>query len=312
MIWMPGRSQSGDKSRASEDLTVIERNLSRYVNFLAQNIGERNYLLPTRLEEAARYIQAEFTVLGYSPVVQTYGNAVIPFKNIEVTKRGAKNPEEIVVIGAHYDTLQGSPGADDNASGVAVLLELSRLLKSSSLSRTVRFVAFTNEERPHADTELMGSRVYAKQASDQKDAIVAMISLESLGVFVEKPQSQRYPPPLSWFYPSTGNFVGFVANFKSRSLVHRAIAAFRAHAQIPSVGVSVPDAWVPDIRRSDHSSFWDVGYPAIMITDTAPFRYPHYHTAHDLPENLAYPEMAAVTLGLGRVVVALAQEHEGN
>ncbi len=306
MIWMPGPAQPVQSLPATEDLSPLERQLAQHVNTLSEEIGERNHLLPSELEEAADYIQSAFAAQGYEPLIQSFGNDEHSYKNIEVIKKGTRLPEEIVVIGAHYDTLRGSPGADDNASGVAVLLELSRLLQDADLPRTIHFVAFTNEEHPHAETELMGSRVYAKRAKNSNDPIVAMISLESLGIYSDRTGSQGYPPPLSWFYPNTGNFVAFVANLASRALARQTIATFRAHARIPSEGVAAPENWVPDIRRSDHSSFWDQGYPAIMVTDTAPFRYAHYHTARDLPENLAYPEMAAATLGLRQVVETLA------
>ncbi len=311
MLWMPGDSYSAAPAPPSAVEREIEENLQRHVRVLAETIGERHYLLPERLDAAAEYIHAEFSAQGYRPNTQAVGDHAGPYKNIEISIEGATRPQEIVVLGAHYDTREGSPGADDNASGVAVMLELARLAKNASFSRTVRLVAFTNEERPLTDTDLMGSRVYARHAKANNAKIVAMISLESLGIYTDSPNTQAYPPPLAWFYPSTGNFVAFVANIASRPLAHQAIAAFRARSQIPSEGVVAPDAWVPDIRRSDHASFWDVGYPAIMVTDTAPFRNPHYHTPHDLPGDLAYREMAVVTSGLYDVLVSLAEARKG-
>ncbi len=211
-------------------------------------------------------------------------------------------------MGAHYDTVLDSPGADDNASGVAALLAIARELASRPQppARTVRLVAFANEEPPHFQTPRMGSLVYARRARERGDRIVAMLSLESIGYYSDAPGSQRYPLfLLGWIYPSRGDFLAFVGDVGARALVRRAIASFRRHAALPSEGAAVP-GFVPGVLWSDHWSFREAGYPAIMVTGTAPFRNPHYHEPSDRPETLDYDRLARATAGLARVIDALA------
>jgi Zn-dependent M28 family amino/carboxypeptidase len=215
-------------------------------------------------------------------------------RNIE-TGRGE------LVIGAHYDTVPGSPGADDNASGVAVLIELARM------QLPARFVAFTNEEMPYFQSGEMGSHAWATRAKANGEKVKAMISLEMLGYYREERGSQQYPPPLSWFYPDRADFIAFVGDLGARSLVRPAIGAFRASTRFPSEGVAAPAA-IPGVTWSDHWSFREQGFPAIMVTDTAFYRYPHYHLPSDTPEKLDYLRMARVTLGLAAVVKELANE----
>ncbi len=210
------------------------------------------------------------------------------------------------MIGAHYDSVAGAVGANDNGSGVAATLELARLMKDAKPSRTVRFVAFVNEEPPFYRSDQMGSGVYARRSRERKDNIVAMLSLETIGYYSDEPGSQRYPFPLNFFYPSTGNFIAFVSNLGSRPLLHASIAAFRRHAGFPSDGVAAP-AFIPGIDWSDHRSFWQEGYPALMVTDTAPYRYPHYHTPQDTPDKVDYERLARVITGLHGMLRELAQ-----
>lgn len=227
-------------------------------------------------------------------------------KNIEAEMTGSKKPEEIIIVGAHYDSVSGSPGANDNASGVAALLELARNFKEQSPERTLRFVAFVNEEPPYFQTEEMGSRVYARRSRERGENIVAMISLETIGYYSDAENSQVYPFPFSLFYPSRGDFIGFVSNTSSRTLVRGAIRVFREDAAFPSQGVAAP-GWLTGIGWSDQWSFWKEDYPAIMITDTAIFRYPHYHRRSDTPDKIDYDRMARVVEGVGRVVRDLGQ-----
>ncbi|HEV8383065.1 MAG TPA: M28 family peptidase, partial [Gemmatimonadales bacterium] len=187
----------------------------------------------------------------------------------------------------------------------AGVLELARAFAQARQSRTVRFVFFPNEEPPSFPTADMGSRHYATEARTRNDQIVAMLSIESIGYYDTEKGSQRYPFPLNLAYPDVGDFIGFVSNLKSRSLVHRAIAAFRAHATLPTQGAAAP-SWVPGVWWSDHWSFWREQYPAIMITDTAPYRNPFYHTPEDTADKLDFDRMARVVDGLTHVVRALA------
>jgi Zn-dependent M28 family amino/carboxypeptidase len=199
----------------------------------------------------------------------------------------------------------GSPGANDNASGVSALLELARILAPATLSRTVRWVAFVNEEPPFFQTGAMGSWVSSRASRLHGETITAMISLETIGCYDSRARTQRYPFPFSLFYPDVGNFIGFVGNLKSRALVRQCVRSFRRHAAFPSQGVAAP-GWLTGIGWSDHWAFWQEGYPAIMITDTALFRYVHYHEPTDTPEKIDYDSMARVVSGLSGMVKDLA------
>jgi Zn-dependent M28 family amino/carboxypeptidase len=187
---------------------------------------------------------------------------------------------------------------------------MARLLAGKSHARTLRLVAFVNEEQPFSGSEEMGSRVYAQHSRQRGEQIKAMISLETIGHYSDQPASQHYPFPFSYFYPDTANFIGFVGNLSSWQLVRQAIGAFRASTAFPSEGVAAPE-WVSGVGWSDHASFWQAGYPAIMITDTALFRYQHYHEATDTPDKLDYQSLARVTRGLVDVAVELTGKDTG-
>lgn len=223
----------------------------------------------------------------------------------EVEIPGSSATEEIVILGAHYDSAIGSPGANDNASAVAALLEIARLFSTQQCRRTLRFVFFTNEESPLFQTADMGSLVYARRSRKLNEKIVAMLCLETIGYYSNEKGSQKYPFPFNYFYPDTGNFLAFVGNLASRKLVHQAIASFRRHASFPSEGAAAPE-WIVGISWSDQWSFWQENYPAIMLTDTAPFRYPAYHTEMDTPEKVDYTCLARVVQGLFGVTLELA------
>lgn len=305
MFRMPGRSHTGSLPPPTPPEAASRQRLWRHVWTLAGDIGERNLWRYEALDAAAKYVHDTLETFGYHVRVQTFEVHGKIAKNIAAELPGTTRAEEIIVVGAHYDSVPGSPGANDNATGVAAVLELARLLAAHSLARTVRFVAFVNEEMPFYQTAGMGSWVYARQARARGEHIVAMWSLETIGYYSDQPGSQQYPVPFGWFYPEVGNFVGFVGNLASRRLVHRSIAAFRQHTAFPSQGVAAPE-WLTGIAWSDHWAFWQAGYEAIMITDTALFRYPFYHTPGDTPEKIDYDRMARVVLGLRRVVAVLA------
>ncbi len=271
--------------RIPTDIRLLARRLQRHVQTLAAS--ERN----SDLETSAGYIESE---LGPGFRRQEYPSAGRTVRNIEV----GDGP---IIVGAHYDTVPGSPGADDNASGVAALIELSRM------NIPVRFVAFANEELPYSHGEEMGSFVHAKRARESGERITAMFSLEMLGCYSDARGSQRYPPVIGWFYPDRANFIAFVGDLGARHLVRRSHALFRRHSDFPSQSLAAP-AFVPGITRSDHWSFRRHGYPAVMVTDTAFNRYPHYHLPTDTPEKLDYERMARVTLGLAGMLAELATE----
>jgi Zn-dependent M28 family amino/carboxypeptidase len=231
------------------------------------------------------------------------------FANLEVELVGGERPEEVLVVGAHYDTVAGAPGANDNGSGVAALLELATLVSRHTLSRSVRFVAFCNEEPPFFQSDGMGSYVYVSEFPHDRLDIIGMISLETIGYYSEEPGSQKYPPPLNLFYPSKGNFLAFVGNLRSRSLVIESLSLFRRHSRVPSEGIAAP-AFIPGVSWSDQWSFWNHGHRAIMVTDTAPYRYPDYHRSSDTPDKIDYGILARVVDGLAHVIVGLANDSD--
>jgi len=303
---LPGRSYRGPLPEVS-DAGEVETRLGRHVRVLAERIGERNTAWPERLESSARYLEGALRDLSYTVKSQTYAADGELVRNIEVEVLGVSRHKEIVVVGAHYDSVRESPGADDNASGVAALLEISRLLAGRKASRTLRFVLFVNEEPPFFMTERMGSRVYTRRAAERGEQIVAMLCLETIGFYTDASVSQSYPFPLQWLYPSTGDFVAFVSNLSSRGLLRRCVASFRRHAAFPSQGLVAP-SFFPGVSWSDHGSFWEAGFPAIMVTDTAFLRYPHYHTPGDTPSRLRLDREARVVLGLSHVLEDLLSE----
>ncbi len=306
MVRMPGESFHGEPPPLDEDQARLRDQLQRHVDTLAGQIGERNLPHYPQLQQAADYIHQQFTAAGYEAARQEFTARDHAFVNIEAELRGHAAPEEIVVIGAHYDTVPGSPGAGDNASGVAGLLALAERFARRQPSRTVRFVAFANEEMPYFQSAEMGSWVYARRCRQRNENIVAMLSLETIGYFSDAPHSQQYPAPFGAFYPSEGNFIGVIGNVASRPLVHRVIDIFRRHAQVPSQGGAIPGD-VAGVGWSDHWSFWQEGYPAVMITDTAIFRYPYYHRPDDTPDKLDYDKMAHVVGGVAAVIDELAK-----
>jgi hypothetical protein len=307
MTTMPGRSPSGDLPPLDEGGLELERRLEGHVRALAEDIGERNVFRLPRLDAAAEYLETTLRELGHRVESQPFETGDVAVRNLEVEKTGRSRPEEIVVVGAHYDSVIGSPGANDNGSGVAAVIELSRLLTDREMPRTVRFVFFVNEEPPFFTTGDMGSLHYARRAKERAERIVAMLSLETIGYFSDEEGSQQYPFPFSFFYPSRGNFIGFVGNLDSRPLVQRAVGSFRRHSPLPSEALAAP-GWITGVGWSDHWSFWQQGYPGVMVTDTALFRYEPYHTPGDTPDQVCYEQLTRVVLGLEKVVIDLASE----
>jgi hypothetical protein len=305
IINMPDASYPGPFQPLSGHERQLRDNLKQHVILLADRIGERNVRRPQQLEAAAAYIQKVLENSGFNVRAQNYPAEGITVKNLEAEQRGTVAPQEIAIIGAHYDSVLGSPGANDNASGVACILEVARLIAGQKLKRTVRVVAFVNEEPPFFQTALMGSRISAVRSRQRRENIVAMLSIETIGYYSDAPGSQHYPVPFSFFYPDTGNFIGFVSNISSRKLLHKVMASFRNHTAFPSEGVAAP-GWITGIGWSDQWSYWKEGYAGIMVTDTAPFRYPYYHTVQDTPDKIDYERLARVVAGIARVVTELA------
>jgi len=297
-------SSDGVDSPPEPEPQLAER-LRQHVVTLAGEIGERNVWRYDELGAAAEYIEQELRGLDCELSRQDYEAESRTVSNVEAERPGASRPEEIVVVGAHYDTVPMCPGANDNASGVAAVIETARLLAGRRLSRTVRFVGFVNEEPPFFQTPGMGSRVYAARSRQRGERIAAMLSLETVGCYSNQPGSQRYPFPFGLAYPNTGNFIGFVGNVGSTRLLRRALKSFRKHSEFPAEGVAAP-GWMMGIGWSDQWSFWKEGYQALMVTDTALFRYDQYHTLEDTPDRLCYEPMARVVAGCANVVADLA------
>ena len=282
------------------------RILRDHIEMLAVTIGERHVWKYAALQRAEEYIAERFGSYGYAVTFQDFDVYRLRVRNVEAILHGASSPGSVVVVGAHYDTVTGCPGANDNATGVAAMLELARRFAGRPRAHTIRFVAFVNEEPPFFQTDSMGSLVYAKAARGRADRIVGMLSLETIGYYSDERGSQRYPvAPLAIMYPSTGHFIAFVSNIGSARLLRRASRAFKARTPFAMRAAAVPAA-VPGVGWSDQWSFWQAGYPALMVTDTAPFRYPWYHTPDDTPDKIDFERLAAVVDGLEHVVHVLA------
>jgi Zn-dependent M28 family amino/carboxypeptidase len=279
--------------------------LRAHVEMLAGTIGERNLWQYGALERAAQYISAQLTASGYTPRRQTFELAKLPLSNVEGVLEGTSRSGEIVVVGAHYDSVAGCPGANDNATGVAAVLDLAQRFSRGPQPRTIHFVAFVNEEPPFFQTAHMGSAVYANAARARGDRVVGMLSLETMGYYSDDKGSQRYPAPMAALYPDIGNFIGFVANVGSARLLWQARRAFKRRTSFPLQSAAVPAA-IPGVGWSDHWAFWQAGYRAMMVTDTAPFRYPWYHTGGDTPDKIDYDRLANVVDGLEAVIRSLS------
>jgi Zn-dependent M28 family amino/carboxypeptidase len=305
MIQMPGHSHQGPLPPLTKEQRTLVEELHSHVQTLAGQIGERNVFHHDRLVMAADYIRTTLAGDGYEVRRQPYEVAGKICENIEAEVRGRERPDDIIIIGAHYDSVQGSPGANDNASGVAATLALARAFADTTPARTLRFVLFANEEPPLFQTEHMGSRVYAKRSRERGENIVLMLSLETIGYYSDEPGSQHLLFPLNLIYPSTGNFIAFVSNVENGFLVRQLVGSFRQQAQFPSEGGALWDL-IPGIGWSDHWAFWKEGFPAVMVTDTAPFRYPAYHSHADKPDLVQYEGMARVVSGLQAVIAEMA------
>lgn len=302
MLWMtavPGKSWSGPLPALGETERDLATRLRNHVGTIA--VRPHNLGHPEALEEAARYLETTLTGMGYAVNRQPFDEGRA--RNLDVVIEPADKSAPTLVIGAHYDSAFTAPGANDNGSGTAATLELARRLADlrGKAPVRIRLAFFVNEEPPFFQTEMMGSLIYARRLKDSGERVDAMLSLETMGYFRDTPGSQRYPFPLSLLYPDTGNFIAFVGTVSSRPLVRRTVASFREVAQFPSVGGTAP-GFVQGIDWSDHWAFEQVGIPALMITDTAPFRYPHYHSLKDMPDKLDYDRLARVVAGLEQVV----------
>ena len=304
VLWMtavPGRSYVGPLPQLTPSQERVAALLRHHVEAIASK--PHNVSHPRELENSARYIEDTLAGMGYTVNRQVFSVGDQNVRNIEVVLEPVIPSAPTLVVGAHYDSFGNTPGANDNGSGTAAVLELARQL-SDLRGRTrlrVRFVLFVNEEPPFFQKPGMGSLVYAKHLSRTGEHVRGMFSLETMGHYSDARGSQHYPFPLSLLYPDTGNFIAFVGMTSSRSFVRTTVAAFRHAAPFPSVGGTAP-AMVQGIDWSDHWSFAQVGVPALMVTDTAPFRYRDYHSEADTPDKVDYDRLARVVTGLEQVI----------
>jgi len=307
MTQLPLKTYAGRLSPLTSEQREIANHLSQHVKYLSETIGERNLTKAGTLQATTDYLQSQLELNGYSVKKQTYSVQGQQVRNLEVIIPGRDATEEAVVVGAHYDSVAGSPGANDNASGVAAVLELAHIWQGAPQRKPIRLVLFVNEEPPYFQTGDMGSLVYARHLQSEHFPVSAMISLETIGYFSDVAGSQKYPDMMGLFYPDRANFIAFVGNPESRNLVRRSIRKFRETTQFPSEGIAAPSGW-PGVGWSDHWSFWQQNYPAIMVTDTALFRYRYYHTPFDTPDRVDFDKMARVVQGVQRVIESLATD----
>lgn len=276
----------------------LHRRLSGHVRHLSESIGDRSVYRPQALKAAEGYVSQHLAACGWPLRRQSFVYLKQEVANIIA---GFQDPKGYYILGAHFDTVAGTPGADDNASGVAVLLETARLASTLPPPLPWTFIGFTTEEPPAFFTPYMGSRVYARHAREQGHIIKGMLCLEMVGYYRHEPGSQPLPFPLQYLgYPTIGNFIGLVADRRSRALLTALEQALKTGCHLPTAAIAIPlgGHLLPESRLSDHANFWDQGYPAVMLTDTAFLRNPHYHGAGDVMATLDIDAMVELTLGL--------------
>jgi hypothetical protein len=304
LLWMtavPGRSYSG----ALPPLDAGQRALSSRLRAHVAAVASRphNVRYARALKQTAAYLEGALIGMGYEVRAQPFESGGEEVRNLEVVIEPSAADAPTLVVGAHYDSWFETPGANDNGSGVAALLELAHLLSDlqARSSIRIRLVFFVNEEPPWFKTDQMGSLVYARRLKASRERIAGMMSLETIGYFSDLPGSQHYPAPLGLFYPDKGDFIAFVGLTSSRAFVRRTVGAFRARARFPSVGGTAP-SFIAGSDWSDHWAFAQAGIPALMVTDTAPFRYPYYHHRDDSPGKIDYDRLARIVSGLEAVI----------
>jgi len=285
---------------------VETANLEKIVRVLSLEIGPRSSYDTDSHGKAAEFIIAELRSYGYIPIIQEYQYGSSTYRNIIAEVPGTSMNKKGLVVGAHYDTMSSTPGADDNASGIAGVLELSRLFADSKPSRSLRFVAFALEEPPVFRTHHMGSYVYAESLKEKGEQLEGMICLEMIGFFNDEKGSQYYPAGfIKWFYPDTGNYISMVSDLSSRGFLEKVKKAFTKGTDLPVESIATLPI-IPGIDFSDHRSFWKFGYDAIMVTDTAFYRNPHYHRVSDTFDTLDYVRMTKVVEGLVSAIQKIA------
>jgi Zn-dependent M28 family amino/carboxypeptidase len=308
MAGVPGHSYRGPLPPLTDDERELVPRLKGHLVAIASR--EHNVAHYDELEKSARYIETTLESYGYAVNRQAFdaddyvsGSKSVCNIEVVIEPRDPGPATETIVVGAHYDSAPGAPGANDNGTGTAAVIELARMLRDlkGTAARRIRLVLFVNEEPPYFRTEEMGSWQYANALAQRHERVVAMYSLETIGYYSDKPGSQRYPSPFNLIFPDRGDFLAFVGTLGARRLVRASIGSFRAHTKFPTVGGVAP-ASIPGIDLSDHWAFGEFGFPAIMLTDTAPYRYPYYHTAFDTPDKVDSKRLARVVKGIEAMI----------
>ncbi|MBX3318707.1 MAG: M28 family peptidase [Nitrospira sp.] len=279
-----------DRHRLEEDLHAL--------------VGERHpFTSPNHLQQAEVYLHHQLSEVGLTVTTQDFEALGGTYRNVIATAHPASRHGEPppLIIGAHFDTVAGSPGADDNASALAVLMHVARQVRRMTLARPIRFIAFNLEEE-----NLLGSSAYTSFLRENHETIHGAIILECVGYASHQEGSQKKPPGLPISIPTTGDFIGVIGNERSQTLAGSVVQAMQSHLPIVPLVVPGNGELLPDTRRSDHTSFWEQGFPAVMLTDTANFRNPHYHRPTDTIETLNLDFLASVAEGVTAAVSTLA------
>lgn len=314
-LWLRGAKRPFPPPVLNDAQQRLLAELRATIGYLAVTIGPRNAFFPAKYKEAEEYLGLQLQRMGYEVRRQTFsvnGDGRVLCVNLDVEIPGSAKKDEIVVFGAHYDSVPipgGCPAANDNGSGVAAVLAIAKRLKNLSSTRTLRFALFANEEPPYFFSEDMGSYKYAEACHAKGEQIVAMITPETIGCFTDAPDSQRFPIPTFGLLPTRGSFIAVVGALHAAKLVGYCSKVMRNQRTVPVVGAALPTD-VSMIEASDHWSFGQFGYPGLMVTDTAPFRYPHYHTPRDTPDKIDFERMTLVVEALEQVVRGLARGDE--
>ena len=293
------------------DLDAMKAQMEEDVAYL-QGLGPRNSMSEAeyaQLRVCEAWVKERWESQGYPVRVQSFSVDQRDYANLEIELAGTTSPSKIIVVSAQYDTLPDSPGANNNGSGMAVLLQLSALLRHYSPDKTLRLVAFVNEEDPFFGTEKMGSYQYAMRSHERREDVEFMLSLDALGIYKDEQGTQSLPFPFSLFYPDRGNFLAFIGNLPSRRHVIVATRGFRKGSTFPIRAGVVPE-WVEGAGWSDHLSFWKFGYPAIQVTDTGAFRAASHTTSEDTMEKLNFDALSRIVVGMYGSIIELTEVAE--
>lgn len=298
-------AQPSFSSNKKSNIQVSEKALEQHVKMLSETFYPRGHAYTKNLDRTADYIKTLFSKTKGKVSVQEYNVGDAQYKN--VICRFGSSDKDLIVVGAHYDGCFDTPGADDNASGVAGLLEIARLINNSkNLSqKNIELVAYSTEEPPHFGSKDMGSYIHAKSLADKNISIKGVLILEMIGYFTDTPNSQTYPSPiLNFIYPSVGNFIVIVGKLQQREFTKKIKISMKGVTDLPTYSINAPSS-IPGIDFSDHRNYWIYGYNAVMITDTSFFRNKNYHSANDTYDTLDYKKMAQVVISTYQAILEL-------